>query len=256
MVGNLMEGGNWPVGKKAQGPVVWGLIVQGIIVIVNNCQGGDGLVGNWHRGNCLGGIVLGLLVEGNCPEGDCPGGNCPIPMQMWNLNAYTTKTCTAEKSPIRIFFWSVFSCIRTEYGHLLRIRSEYTKIRTRRNSVFGHISCSVELKTIQPIEHRSRHRRCYIKISVFRNVAKFTGKHLHQSLSFNKAQGQARPATILEKRFWHRCFPVNFVKFSRISFLQNTVGWLLLEKTSWSLYGALFQDCRATASHCDVLLLT
>ena len=29
---------------------------------------------------------------------------------------------------IRSFFWSVFSCIRTEYG----------KIRTRKNSVFGH----------------------------------------------------------------------------------------------------------------------
>ena len=24
---------------------------------------------------------------------------------------------------------------------------------------------------------------------------------------------QAKPATILKKRFWHRCFPVNFVKF-------------------------------------------
>ena len=35
-------------------------------------------------------------------------------------------------------------------------------------------------------------------------------------------------ATLLKKRFWHRCFHVNFAKFLRILFLQNTSGWLLL----------------------------
>ena len=30
-----------------------------------------------------------------------------------------------------------------------------------------------------------------------------------------------RPATLLKKRLWHRCFPVNFAKFSRTFFLQN-----------------------------------
>ena len=32
------------------------------------------------------------------------------------------------------------------------------------------------------------------------------------------------PATLLKKRIWHRCFPVNFVKFLRTPFLQNTSG--------------------------------
>ena len=31
-----------------------------------------------------------------------------------------------------------------------------------------------------------------------------------------------RPPTLLKKRFWHRCFPVNFAKFLRTPFLQNT----------------------------------
>ena len=31
-----------------------------------------------------------------------------------------------------------------------------------------------------------------------------------------------------EKRLWHRCFPVGFVKFSRTSFLQNTSRRLIL----------------------------
>ena len=35
-------------------------------------------------------------------------------------------------------------------------------------------------------------------------------------------QYQARPATLLKTRLWHRCFPVNFAKFLRTPFLQNT----------------------------------
>ena len=37
-----------------------------------------------------------------------------------------------------------------------------------------------------------------------------------------------RPATLLKNRLCHRCFPVNFVKFLRTPFLQNTTGRLLL----------------------------
>ena len=37
-----------------------------------------------------------------------------------------------------------------------------------------------------------------------------------------------RPATLLKKRLWHRCFPTNFVKFLRTPFSQNTSGRLLL----------------------------
>ena len=31
-------------------------------------------------------------------------------------------------------------------------------------------------------------------------------------------------ATLLKKRLWHRCFPVNFAKFLTTPFLQNTSG--------------------------------
>ena len=51
-----------------------------------------------------------------------------------------------------------------------------------------------------------------------KNSAKFTGKHLRQSLFFNKVAG-LRPATLLKNRLWHRCFPMNFVKFVRTPFL-------------------------------------
>ena len=38
-----------------------------------------------------------------------------------------------------------------------------------------------------------------------------------------------RPATLLKRRLWHRCFPVNFVKFLRTSFLHNTSEQQLLD---------------------------
>ena len=57
---------------------------------------------------------------------------------------------------------------------------------------------------------KSSHRRCSVRRSVLRNFS------LQQS------------ATLLKKRLWHRCFPVNFAKFPRTSFLQNTSGGLLL----------------------------
>ena len=33
-----------------------------------------------------------------------------------------------------------------------------------------------------------------------------------------------RPANLLKKRLWHRCFPVNFAKFLSTPFLQNGSG--------------------------------
>ena len=62
------------------------------------------------------------------------------------------------------------------------------------------------------------------------NYAKFTGKHLCQSLFLNKVQ--APPATLLKKRLWYRCFPVNFAKFVETTFLQDTSGPLHLS-TFW-----------------------
>ena len=66
-----------------------------------------------------------------------------------------------------------------------------------------------------------------MKRGVLRKLIKFIGKHLCQSLFFNKV-ADLRPAFSLKQRLWHRCFPVNFVRFQRTHFLQNTSGRLLL----------------------------
>ena len=102
--------------------------------------------------------------------------------------------------------------------HNLNIHSRYD---------FIHITCFLSMLPITSIFYsiadRSRYRRCSVKKGVLRNFLKFTGKHLRQRLVFNKVAG-LRPATLLKKSFWHGCFPVNFAKFLRKPFLQNTSG--------------------------------
>ena len=56
------------------------------------------------------------------------------------------------------------------------------------------------------VMNRSSRPDVFCKKGVLRNFAKFTGKHLFQSLSFNKVAGL---------KLWRKCFPVNFVKISR-----------------------------------------
>ena len=71
--------------------------------------------------------------------------------------------------------------------------------------------------------------KVFCKKRCFRNFAKFTGKHLCQSLFFNKV-ASLRLATVLKKRPWRRCFPMNFEKFLRTPILKNTSWLLLLQK--------------------------
>ena len=74
---------------------------------------------------------------------------------------------------------------------------------------------------------RSSHQRRSVKKGVLGNFTKLTGKHLCQSLFFNKVAG-LRPATLLKERLWHRCFSANFTKFLKLPFLAEHLQWLLL----------------------------
>ena len=65
----------------------------------------------------------------------------------------------------------------------------------------------------------SSHRRCSLKTGALKNFAKFTGKHLCQSLFFNKVGG-LRPPVLLKN---------DSAKFLRTPILQNTSGRLPLE---------------------------
>ena len=68
----------------------------------------------------------------------------------------------------------------------------------------------------------SSHRRWSVKKGVLKNFAKFTGKHLCQSLFFKNLQASGL-------HLWDRCFPVNFAKFLRLPFWKNSPRWLFLK---------------------------
>ena len=64
----------------------------------------------------------------------------------------------------------------------------------------------------QPMPRSSR-TEVFCRKGILRNFAKFTGKHLHQSL-------------------WHMCFPVNFAKFLRTTFFTGNLRRLPLNVES------------------------
>ena len=70
-------------------------------------------------------------------------------------------------------------------------------------------------------------QRYSVKKVFLKNFAKFNAKCLCQGLFFNKVTG-LRPATLLKKRLWHRCIPVNFTKFLKTPFFIEHFWWLLL----------------------------
>ena len=39
---------------------------------------------------------------------------------------------------------------------------------------------------------------------------------------------QAEVCNVIKKRLWHMCFPMNFSKFLKITFLTEDLRWLLL----------------------------
>ena len=95
--------------------------------------------------------------------------NVQIVLQMWLLKVMVTK--------ILIFFlFTVFLYFRYCLCCNDRIKQDRIDIRSR-----------------------SSHQRCSMKKGVLRNSTKFTGKHLRQSLFFNKVAG-LRPAALLKKR--------------------------------------------------------
>ena len=54
-------------------------------------------------------------------------------------------------------------------------------------------------------DNKSSHQRCSMKKDVLKNFTKFKG----------------RPAALLKKRLWHRCFPKNFANFLRAPFYRT-----------------------------------
>ena len=67
---------------------------------------------------------------------------------------------------------------------------------------------------------RSSCPEVFCRKGVLKTFGKLRGKHLCQTLIFNK---------VADKRLWHWCFAVNFTKLLRTPFFIEHLWWLLLD---------------------------
>ena len=79
------------------------------------------------------------------------------------------------------------------------------------------------LVTLKYLIDRSNLRRCFAE-KVFLEISQ-------------NSQENLRPATLLKKGLWHRCFFVNFAKFLRTIFFTEHLRRLLLD---WVYHNGLF----------------
>ena len=109
---------------------------------------------------------------------------------------------------IRSFFWPEFSCIRTEYR----------KIRTRKNCVFGHFSCIVLLyfrgvkkntSGMNWVKVRPSYRSSHQKYSV--RKSKTPVSESLESLAYN----------FLRNKFWDRFFSWELWESSKNTFTKQ-----------------------------------
>ena len=75
---------------------------------------------------------------------------------------------------------------------------------------------------------RSSHPNVFCKKGVLRSLTKFTGKHLHQSLFFNKVAGR----NFIKKETLVQVFSCEFCETSKNTFLDRT---LLVAASDWFL---------------------
>ena len=68
-------------------------------------------------------------------------------------------------------------------------------------------------------QNRSSHQRCSVEKGVLRNFAKFTGKHLCQSLFFNKVAGLA--CNFIKKETLAQVFSCEFCEISKNTFFTE-----------------------------------
>ena len=71
----------------------------------------------------------------------------------------------------------------------------------------------------------SNHQRCSIK-QVFLEISQNSQENICTRASFLI---KLQVCNFIRKRLWHRCFPVNFVRFLRTPFFIEHLWWLLIE---------------------------
>ena len=132
-----------------------------------------------------------------------------IPLKNW-------KTC---------FFIKVYHYPEVFFNRYIVVASCFEKVRIFQVISSKRLMTMFEDRAIVFLE--ALVRRCSVK-KVFLEISQNLQENTWcQSLFFNTAAG-LRPATLLKRRLWHSCFPMNFEKFLRtpliIEHLRTTIS--------------------------------
>ena len=100
------------------------------------------------------------------------------------------------------------------------LKSNYLSLFAEKFTSIWIVSCSFLCSG------RNRHPKLFCNKVVLRNFANFTGKHLFQSLFFNKVGAGISPAILLKKRL-RKTFSCKFFEIFRNSFIAH-LRWLIL----------------------------
>ena len=148
-----------------------------------------------------------------------------------------SRTSTMELFSLRLshifktyLIWS--NCLKFHFSHnsISREKTYNWKLREKKSFVNNGTFFFSKFEITQwngAINKQKQLPEVFCKKRFSKKFRKILRKTL-QALFFNKVVG--RPATLLKKRLWHRCFTVNFAKFLRGPLLQNTSGRLLQNK--------------------------
>ena len=95
------------------------------------------------------------------------------------------------------------------------------------NNLNDCVNFRIKTVCLEAVSRRCSVKKVFLKIS--QNSQENTCARVSFLIKLHAIGGVLRrSATLLKKRLWHRCFPVNFPKFSRTPFFIKHLRWLLL----------------------------
>ena len=110
---------------------------------------------------------------------------------------------------------------------------------------FDFNSRYVVLEVSEAVVQRSSRSEVFCTKGALKILQNSQENHCARVSFFNKVAG-LRSATLLKKRLWQKCFPLNFAKFLGTPFLQNTSWRLLLV-----VYRTQYNSLKCTRSSCE-----
>ena len=123
------------------------------------------------------------------------------------------RSCVHYDISLMRFSYFCWFPLRILEKHRRRKRYVIIYLVREQNLLKNYYFLSPDTEEYAHVRARSSHRRCFSKKDFFENFAKFIGKHLCQSLFFNKVAGLR-----------HMCLPVNFAQFLRTPFFRTPLG--------------------------------